>query len=243
MKINRLQVGSLILTTFLALVASPATFVIPAVVSSDAGATSMPVCKLSSLKISATNGDGLHHGVEFIRIQNVGRYFCTLRGYPEIGALLLSGKAPSNLVGMYHSSPPGSTLRATDVEMSWAGGVNWSTGVYPSAAAQKAFVPPIISLPAKTGVASSTLNWTDGPNTGTCPAFTKIRIGLRGGSVVRPLSLDFADPLCYEFDVTPIVRGATGAMNITTTSGKQQLTCFLGKTGRHSFTVSCQKLS
>ena len=113
-------------------------------------------------------------------------------------------------------------MRATDVEMAWAGGVNWSTGVYPSAAAQRAFVPPIISLPAKSGVASSTLNWVDGPNTGTCPAFAEIRGGLSGSFVVRPLGLGRADPLCYEFDVTPIVLGVTGAMNIKATSTKKR---------------------
>ena len=216
------RMRSPVITTILALLCALILLGIPGAVSSDASATSTPACSLSSLKISATNGDGLHHGVELIRFTNVTGRSCTLRGYPNIEAVLLTGKAPNNLVGMYHSSPPGSTRRGMDVEMAWAGGVNWSTGVYPSAAAQKAFIAPIISLPPKTGVASSTLNWVDGPNTGTCPAFAQIRIGLGGRFVLRPLGLGYADPLCYEFDVTPIVQGTTGAMTIKATSAKKR---------------------
>jgi hypothetical protein len=187
-------------------------------VAANATAGTIRSCNISSLEISATNGDGLHHGVEFIIFKNGSDRACTLRGYPKIEAVLLNGNAPKNLIGMYHSSKPGSYLRATNVEMAWAGGVNSSTGLYPSAAAQRAFVPPIISLRAKSGTASSTLNWVDGPNSGTCPAFDEIRIGVAGGYVARPLGLGFADPLCYEFAVTPIVRGSTGAMNIKPTA-------------------------
>jgi hypothetical protein len=180
----------------------------------DAHASAVPTCQDSSLKISAMNGDGLHHGVEFITFQNLSNHTCTLRGYPVVEAILLSGKAPKNLIGMYHSSPPRSIRRATDAQMAWAGGVITSDGLYPSAAAQKAFVPPLIALEAKSGTASSTLNWVDGPNSGTCPAFTGIRIAVDGGSVTRPLGLGFADPLCYEFAVTPIVRGSSGSMSV-----------------------------
>ena len=188
--------------------------------TSYASAASVPTCTVSSLKISVVNGDGLHHGVELIRFKNETGTTCTLRGYPDVEALLLSGKAPSNLVGMYHSSRPGSTMRATDVEMAPAGGVISVTGLYPSKAEQEAFVPPLISLPAKTGWASSTLNWVDGPNTGTCPAFDAIRIGWGASFVLRPLGLGSADPLCIDFEVTPIVRGATGTMNAKATSSK-----------------------
>lgn len=210
-----------LLTSLVAIVGAMTPISVGPLVASSASASTISRCKISSLEISATNGDGLHHGVEIVTFKNVTNHVCALRGYPEIKANLLSGKAPKNLVGMYHSSQPGSHLAAADVEMAWAGGVNWSTGIYPSAAAQKAFVPPIISLPAKTGTASSTLNWVDGPNTGTCPAFEEIRIGLAGTFVTRPLGLGFADPLCYEFDVTPIVRGSTGAMTFKSTAKDQ----------------------
>jgi hypothetical protein len=66
-------------------------------------------------------------------------------------------------------------------------------------------------LGARSGVATSTLNWIDGPNgNATCPAFTDIVIDVGGGSIqrlVRPY-----EPLCYEFAVTPIVKGTTGSM-------------------------------
>ena len=211
---NHFPKRPLLLIALLAVVSALTPLAIASIVASDANAAPLPACKISSLKITASNGDGLHHGVEVIRFENVTWSTCALRGYPEIEAVLLHGRALNNLVGMYHPSPLGSTMRATAVEMSRAGGVNWSTGVYPSATAQKAFVPPLIILPARTGVTSSTLNWTDGPNTGTCPAFEEINIGLGASSVVRPLGLDYVEPLCYEFNVTPIVRGATGAMNM-----------------------------
>lgn len=207
-----------LVVAFTSIVLATSGFVVAAAHEALADATTVHTCLMSSLQVSAINGDGLHHGVELIRFKNLSEHTCTLRGYPEIEAVLLSGKAPKNLVGMYHSSAPGSLLRASHVEMSWAGGVNWATGVYPSPAAQKAFVPPVIRLRARTGVASTTLNWVDGPNSGTCPAFEAIRIGLAGEFVVRPLGLGFADPLCYEFDVTPIVRGSQGNMNVSTTA-------------------------
>jgi hypothetical protein len=211
---------SLLFTAVIALSGSAIVLALSVRIPSNAGAISLHVCSLSSLKVSVENGDGLHHGVELIQFKNLTSSACTLQGYPEIEALLLNGKAPKNLKGMYRSSPTGSVKRATRVEMAWAGGVNWSTGVFPSAAAQRAFVPPVITLAAKTGVASSTLNWVDGPNTGTCPAFDKIKIGVADRFIVRSLGLGYADPLCYEFAVTPIVRGSTGAMNISTTPGK-----------------------
>lgn len=194
---------------------STVTFIpIYSALNSPADASTNPSCTIASLRISATNGDGLHHGVEFVTFTNVTNQVCVLRGYPEIEAVLLSGKAPTNLVGMYHSSRPGSERRAANVEMAWAGGVNWSTGLYPSASAQRSFVPPVITLRAKSGVASSTLNWVDGPNSGTCPAFKEMKIGVNGVFVLRPLGLGYADPLCYEFDVTTVVRGSSGAMNV-----------------------------
>jgi hypothetical protein len=189
-----------------------APFVVTPVTSSAASAKSATSCPFASLSVSVTNGDGLHHGVEFIRFANLSDHACTLRGYPTIYAELLSGPAPKNLVGMYHSSRSGSQMLAADVQMAWAGGVDTPNGLYPTKAAQRRFKPPLISLRARTGVATATLNWVDGPNTGTCPAFDEIRIGLNGTFVTRPLGLGFADPLCYEFDVTPIVRGTTGAM-------------------------------
>jgi hypothetical protein len=191
-----------------------------AVSASKAEASAVAKCSFSSLEISASNGDGLHHGVEFMVFKNVSNRRCTLRGYPATEAVLISGTTPKNLIGMYHSSPKGSTLRAKSVEMAWAGGVGWSSGIYPTAAQQKAFIPPLIVLKAKTGTASSTLNWIDGPNTGTCPAFAKIRIGLAGEFVTRPLGRNYDDPLCYEFDVTPFVRGSSGAMTVKSPKAK-----------------------
>lgn len=173
--------------------------------TSNVDAAGIAMCTNSSLRISAQNGDGLHHGVEFLKFENVSGTACTLTGYPLVRAILDTAKGPSRLDGMYAPAPPDSSKRAADVQYSWAGGID--SGDVPL----KSFVAPTIVLIAHSGVATSTLNWTDGPNgNATCPAFTNIDIGVGGGSVtriVRPY-----EPLCYQFAVTPIVKGPTGSM-------------------------------
>jgi Protein of unknown function (DUF4232) len=173
--------------------------------TSDVQPAGIAMCTNSSLRISAQNGDGLHHGVEFLHFKNVSGTACTLTGYPVVRAILDSAKGPSRLDGMYAPAPANSSKRALDVQYSWAGGID--SGDVPL----KGFAAPTIVLIAHGGVATSTLNWTDGPNgKGTCPAFTNIDIDLGGRSVtriVRPY-----EPLCYQFAVTPIVKGSTGSM-------------------------------
>jgi hypothetical protein len=165
----------------------------------------IPVCTNSSLQISDQNGDGLHHGVELLTFTNVSGSACKLAGYPVVKAVLDSTKGPRRLDGMYAPAPPNTFKRAVDVQYAWAGGVDSGD------ATLKSFVAPTIVLVAHTGVATSTLNWVDGPNgNATCPAFTDIVIDVGGGSVkrlVRPY-----EPLCYEFAVTPMVKGTTGSM-------------------------------
>jgi hypothetical protein len=96
-------------------------------------------------------------------------------------------------------------MRAHDVQWAWAGGVD--VGDTPL----KKFVAPVIVLAPHKGVATATLNWIDGPNgKGTCPAFNDIVIGVNGQTVTRFVRA--YEPLCYEFAVTPIVKGATGSM-------------------------------
>jgi hypothetical protein len=165
----------------------------------------IPVCTNSSLRMSVQNGDGLHHGVELLTFANVSGSACKLSGYPVVKAILDSTKGPNRLDGMYAPAPPNSVKRAVDVQYAWAGGID--SGDTPL----KSFVSPVIVLGPHTGVASSTLNWVDGPNgNATCPAFSDVDIDVGGGSVrrlVRPF-----EPLCYEFAVTPIVKGTTGSM-------------------------------
>lgn len=168
-------------------------------------AAEIPVCTNSSLRISVQNGDGLHHGVELLTFANVSRSACKLAGYPVVKAILDSAKGPSRLDGMYAPARPNSFKSADNVQYAWAGGID--SGDAPV----KNFVAPTIVLGARAGVATSTLNWIDGPNgSATCPAFTDIVIDVGGGSLrrlVRPY-----EPLCYEFSVTPIVQGTTGSM-------------------------------
>jgi len=173
--------------------------------ASGLNATSERVCTISSLRVTVQNGDGLHHGVELMTFLNVGGTSCKLSGYPTVEAILDSGKGPSNVSGMYAPAPAGARKKASDVQWSWAGGVDVNDTPL------KSFVAPTISLAAHTGVATSTLNWIDGPNgNGTCPAFSDLIIGIGAGSVTRFVRL--YEPLCYFFAVTPIVAGKTGSM-------------------------------
>jgi hypothetical protein len=162
-------------------------------------------CTVSSLRIAVQNGDGLSHGVELITFSNASGTSCRLSGYPVVKAILDSAEGSSNVVGMYAPAPAGTLKKAADTQYSWAGGVDVDD------VPLKTFVAPTIILAAHTGVASSTLNWVDGPiDGGTCPAFNDLVIGVDGGSVTR--FVRSYELLCYEFDVTPIVKGKTGSM-------------------------------
>jgi hypothetical protein len=163
------------------------------------------VCAVSSLRITVQNGDGLHHGVEFITFSNVSGTACKLSGYPRVEAILDSAKGPGHDAGMYVPAPAGTLKKAADAQWAWAGGVDVND------VPLKTFVAPTIALAAHTGVATSTLNWVDGPNgDGTCPAFNDLIIGIGGDPVTRFVRA--YELLCYEFVVTPIVEGKTGSM-------------------------------
>jgi hypothetical protein len=172
---------------------------------SEKSAVAILPCTISSLRISVQNGDGLHHGVESMQFLNVSENSCKLTGYPKVSAILDSAKEPGLNAGVYAPAMPGTLKKAVDVQWSWAGGVD--VGDTPL----KTFVAPTIVLAPRTGVATSTLNWIDGPNgNGTCPAFSELNIGIGKASVTRFVRA--FEPLCYEFAVTPIVRGKTGSM-------------------------------
>jgi hypothetical protein len=173
--------------------------------ASKVNADTIRKCTISSLRITVQNGDGMHHGVEFVTFSNVSGTACTLSGYPRVEAVLDSAKGPGNVIGMYAPAPAGTLKKAVDAQWAWAGGVD--VGDVPL----KTFIAPTITLAAHTGVATSTLNWVDGPNgDGTCPAFNDLIIGIGEGSVTRFVRA--YELLCYEFVVTPIVKGTTGSM-------------------------------
>lgn len=174
--------------------------------SSDAAsAPTLAPCAQSALRITVEPGDGLHHGVEFIRFVNVGDVSCVLSGYPRVQAILDSAPAPRGLASIYTPARPGARQRAGDAQWAWAGGVD--IGDVPLTS----FVAPKILLRPHRGIASATVNWIDGPNGhATCPAFRDLVIGVNGFSVTRFVSS--FEPLCYEFVVTPIVKGASGQM-------------------------------
>lgn len=177
---------------------------------SSAGAASphanvVRACPMNSLRVTVQNGDGLHHGVEVLRFANVGAASCELSGYPTVEAILDSTPDTTGGDGIYRPSPAGSVKKASDAEWSWAGGVD-ANDVPP-----KVLIAPVVVLAPRDGVATSTLNWVDGPNgKGTCPAFNDLEIRVDGGSVRRFVRA--FEPLCYEFVVTPIVAGASGSM-------------------------------
>jgi len=184
----------------------------------------VPECKFANIRVKVQNGDGLHHGVEFITFSNVSRTSCSLSGYPTVDAILNSGTPPANVAGIYAPSPTNAVKKAADVEYAWAGGVD-SGDVAP-----KVFVAPVIDLKAQSGVATSTLNWVDGPNgNATCPAFSKLRIGVAGGLVTR--FVRSYEPLCYEFAVTPIVAGKTGSMFVPADFSRKANELFNVKSG------------
>ncbi|MGA2123227.1 MAG: DUF4232 domain-containing protein [Acidimicrobiales bacterium] len=173
--------------------------------SSAAKAPAPRPCSAGALQITVENGDGLHHGVEVIRFANVGGASCVLSGYPKIQALLDSAPAPKGLAGMYTPARRGARKSATDVQWAWAGGVDVDD------VPLKTFIAPRIVLAPHKGVATATLNWIDGPNgAATCHAFSDLVIGVDGFSVTRFVKT--FEPLCYEFVVTPIVKGASGQM-------------------------------
>lgn len=173
--------------------------------ASKLNVASVRMCAIFSLRITVQNGDGLHHGVELMTFLNVSGTSCMFSGYPRVEAILDSAKGPSREAGMYAPALAGTLKNAADAQWAWAGGVDVND------TPPKIFVAPTITSAAQTGVATSTLNWVDGPNgDGTCPAFNDLIIGIGEGSVTRFVRA--YEPLCYEFVVTPIVEGKTGSM-------------------------------
>jgi hypothetical protein len=190
----------------LALMTLVATAVLGGVSSaSKIKVTSLVPCNAAALRITVKNGDGLHHGVEFLSFTNVSNTSCTISGYPSVEAMLDSAKDTSQYSGWYAPAPAGTRQAADDAQWAWAGGVD--TNDIPL----KTFKSPVITLRSHRGSATSTVNWIDGPNgNGTCPAFNSLIIGVDGFSVTRFVRQ--YEPLCYEFAVTPIVRGTSGRM-------------------------------
>lgn len=179
--------------------------VAPIASSGAARAPTLAPCRESALRITVKSGDGLHHGVEFLTFANVGDTSCAMSGYPKVQALLDSAAAPKGLASIYAAARPGARKSATDAQWAWAGGVD--VGDVPL----KTFVAPRIVLRAHTGIATATVNWIDGPNgDATCHAFSDLVIGVDGFSVTR--FVKSFEPLCYEFVVTPIVRGTSRDM-------------------------------
>ncbi len=192
-------------------------------------------CELSALRVSVQNGDGLHHGVEFISFLNLSGTACTLSGYPKVDAVLDSTAGPSRLKAMYAPSPAHALKTATDVEWAWAGGVDVND-VPP-----KTFVAPTITLAARSGEATATLNWVDGPNgDATCPAFNDLIIRVGGRSVTR--FVNKYELLCYEFAVTPIVAGKTGTMFVRADFSKKANDLALAKDGAANLSQSTREL-
>ncbi len=156
--------------------------------ASASGATP-PACRSNQLHIAfASGGAGLGHLALLIRFTNISPRSCTLSGYPTV---------------QLHNATGSTTMNARKTQNGYLGGLG-------QAATKRAL--PLVTLKARSGVASVMVEGTDNPvGTATsCVTLTKLALTLPG----KKLSFHFITsfPGCSVPLVHPFVKGPTGSM-------------------------------
>jgi hypothetical protein len=154
-----------------------------------ASAATPSTCRSNQLDIAfASGGAGLGHVALLIRFTNVSRRSCKLSGYPTI---------------QLHDATGPTAMNAIRTQNGYLGGLGQTS-------AKRAL--PLVTLKARTGVASVMVEGTDNPvgSATSCVTLMKLALTLPG----QKLSLHFITsfPGCSVPEVHPFVKGPTGRM-------------------------------
>jgi hypothetical protein len=166
------------------------------------GATE-PHCKTSLLTLTTTGEVGLGNASYTIVFHNIGPQSCSMRGYPTVMASLES--KPSAVARGAGPRPQLVEIARKTIE-SQAG------GVLGTIEQMRHYRLPTVLLPARTGVASTTIDWgEEQPNSGT-KCWTAEKFIITPPRDRADMTLKREGFLCTEIFVSPIVPGRTGVL-------------------------------
>ena len=161
-----------------------------------------PVCRTTALKLTATGDVGAGNASYTIVFHNASPQPCSMRGYPGVVAWIES--RPSVVA-------PGARPWPQLVEIAQstqAGGVIGSNGQL------RHYRPPVVLLPARTGVASTTIDWGEEQPNPETKCWTAKRFIVTPPRDFSTLILDRGGLLCSQVFVTPIVPGSSGVLRL-----------------------------
>ncbi len=165
------------------------------------------VCTISSLSVAVVGrGAALGHTGDTLVLRDVSAHGCTLTGYATVIASFSSPVATTT--GPISIAGPGAAVVARHTRSGYLGGVTKSNG------SATGFSLPIVSLSARTGVASATVEWAENPSGSatSCPTFTYLVVRLPGG--LQEKQLRARGSICGGFQVHPFVHGTTGDLTV-----------------------------
>jgi len=161
-----------------------------------------PVCRTSALMLTATGDVGAGNASYTIVFHNASPQLCSMQGYPAVVAWIES--KPSVVA-------PGARPWPQLIEIAQstqAGGVIGPNGQL------RHFRPPVVLLRARTGVASTTIDWGEEQPNPETKCWTAKRFIVTPPRDFSALTLDRGGLLCSRVFVTPIVPGSSGVLRL-----------------------------
>lgn len=167
-----------------------------------AAGSPVPVCRTSALKLTATGNVGAGNASYTIVFHNASPQPCSMQGYPAVVAWIES----KPLVVAPGARPWPQLVEIA--QSTQAGGVIASNGQL------EHYRPPVVLLNARTGVASTTIDWGEEQPNPETKCWTAKRFIVTPPGDFSALTLDRDGFLCSRVFVTPIVPGSSGVLRL-----------------------------
>lgn len=163
---------------------------------------SVPVCRTSALKLTATGNVGAGNASYTIVFHNASPQPCSMQGYPAVVAWIES----KPLVVAPGAGPWPQLVEIA--QSTQAGGVIGSNGQL------EHYRPPVVLLRARTGVASATIDWGEEQPNPETKCWTAKKFIVTPPRDFSALTLDRGGLLCSQVFVTPIAPGSSGGLRL-----------------------------
>ncbi len=164
--------------------------------------SSVSVCRTSALMLTATGDVGAGNASYTIVFHNASPQPCSMQGYPDVIAWIES----KPLVVAPGARPWPQLVEIA--QSTQAGGVIGSNGQL------EHYRPPVVLLRARTGVASTTIDWGEEQPNPETKCWTAKRFIVTPPGDFSALTLDRGGLLCSRVFVTPIVPGSSGLLRL-----------------------------